>query len=151
MPSMFGLNVQIAGRSGGLIFIVINGRGNKDTKNGCLCASCTQRRNGERLSIKRVLTSKGYVLLRVPRDSFFYPMANQHGKAYEHRLVMAQHLCRCLLPWEVIHHKNGIKDDNRLENLQLLKERWHLVDPIVKGYIQRLENKVRRLEKSLAS
>lgn len=91
---------------------------------------------------------QGYIMLTIQADDFFYQMAKKYkegqgGHILEHRLVMAKQLKRCLLPWEVVHHKNGIKDDNRIENLQLLPDkRFHLVDMNAKKQLQKLETKV---------
>lgn len=46
--------------------------------------------------------------------------------AYEHRVLMERHLGRQLLPSEDVHHINGIKNDNRLENLQVMPHVDHL-------------------------
>jgi len=66
----------------------------------------------------------GYILIWMPE----HPNSKVgRGKSYiyEHRLVMSQHLCRPLKSYEFVHHKNGIKSDNRIENLELLTHNVH--------------------------
>jgi len=81
----------------------------------------------------RTRTGDGYIFVWIPPDDFFYPMANKYNYILEHRLVMAKHLNRCLQSWEIVHHKNGVKDDNRLENLELTTSGSHIIDHN-KGY-----------------
>jgi hypothetical protein len=57
----------------------------------------------------------GYVMVRVPG----HPRARTSVYVFEHILVAEQLLGRYLLPGESIHHRNGVRDDNRPENLEL--------------------------------
>lgn len=68
-------------------------------------------------SAQRYVTPAGYVQVFCPNNEYETPSAS--GYVSEHRLVMAQHLGRRLLSTEVVHHINEIRDDNRIENLQL--------------------------------
>jgi hypothetical protein len=65
----------------------------------------------------RVIDSRGYVLVKISE----HPNCNCRGYVREHRVVLELFLKRYLLNTETPHHINGIKDDNRLENLILFK------------------------------
>jgi len=74
----------------------------------------------------RSIDAHGYIRILIDADSPYYPMAHKAKNRRrtrditEHRLIMAQYLGRCLYPWEVVHHINGNKTDNRIENLRLM-------------------------------
>lgn len=61
----------------------------------------------------------GYVLVSVDPNDPLAAMRNRSGYVAEHRLVMARALGRPLSSNETVHHLNGDRKDNRLENLQL--------------------------------
>ncbi len=95
----------------------------------------------------RTQLKSGYILVSVSPDDFFYPMVSKGGQVLEHRLVMAKHLQRCLLPWEIVHHKNSVKNDNHLENLKLFTtQTFHSADIQLKRRTKLLEKRVTLLE-----
>lgn len=61
------------------------------------------------------LDSRGYRIIHRPE----HPNSNSKGLVREHTFVMAEHLGRPLEPHENVHHLNGDRADNRLENLEL--------------------------------
>lgn len=61
--------------------------------------------------------AQGYWYVTCPDE--FSEMANARNRVMEHRLVMARHLGRPLRQFENVHHLNGDRGDNAIENLEL--------------------------------
>jgi len=72
----------------------------------------------------RTVTSHGYVLVKRPD----HPDADSRGYVYEHRLVAEEKLGRRLDSDEHVHHKNGDKQDNSPENIEVYHETEHRVE-----------------------
>ncbi len=93
--------------------------------------NCNYKENGS----KRY-TLKGYVIIKI--NGLFIQ---------EHRYVMEKFLGRKLQKNEVVHHINGIKDDNRIDNLLVMRKKYH--DRDGKNYIEILQERIRFLESKL--
>ena len=128
------------------------------------CAKCApSRMRGARLSFRgfnnpawkggRILLKTGYIRVRLMPEDPMWAMGNHNkgadksGYVLEHRLVMAQHLGRCLKSWEVVHHINGDRTDNRIENLELLPSRQeHMGLNILQEENKELRERIAKLE-----
>lgn len=97
----------------------------------------------------KIRKANGYVYEGVYPTDFFFKMADVSGYVAEHRLVMAKHLRRNLHLWETVHHKNGVRDDNRIENLELLGNDRHNQITRLSTRIKYLEQRVNLLEGEL--
>jgi len=64
------------------------------------------------------ISGAGYIYVLSPG----HPEATLGGYVMEHRLVMEKSLGRFLTAIEVVHHKNSVRDDNRIENLELFPD-----------------------------
>jgi len=95
----------------------------------------------------RLKMKEGYIKVHINKHNPYYKMADRSGHILEHRLIMAQHLGKCLESWEIIHHKNRKRDDNRIENLELLSSQGdHLSILLLQREVKKLRERVTLLE-----
>lgn len=128
-----------------------------------LCRDCSNSRRSKQGNYRwqggRYKDQMGYMHIKLYKDDEFYKMASSRGDILEHRLVVAKALNRCLLPWEIVHHKGGFaRHDNRYpETLELLPTQsehqvsiqfTRLYNKLLKR-IRYLEDEVQRLKSLL--
>jgi hypothetical protein len=66
--------------------------------------------------------SNGYIEVYMPN----HPNANVRNCVYEHQLVMENHIGRYIKEGEVVHHIDGNKTNNKIENLMLMTKNDHI-------------------------
>lgn len=120
---------------------LVNGCSNPATARGlCSAHRARRRKHGDvmaHLPVKHVegagSISHGYRMVPVPKELRWLVYNNR--SAPEHRFVMAQMLGRPLTSSESVHHRNGNRTDNRVENLEL----WSRYQPSGQRVSDKLE------------
>lgn len=77
------------------------------------------RKRGAKYQGKKNINQHGYVIIRLPSDDPDHHMGSKVGNIFEHRYVMAKHLGRWLEKHETVHHIDGNRKNNTIENLQI--------------------------------
>jgi hypothetical protein len=84
---------------------------------------CTTQHQVETPPYTKKQVSSGYMAIFVPSNDPFVKLSKTSSKygawMLEHRYVMSKHVNRVLQSDESVHHKNGIRNDNCIENLEL--------------------------------
>ena len=120
------------------------------------CRKCGIK-NGKQQPSQFGEKSKGWKGGRIKRNGYIQIWCNDHPRATRKNPHVSEHI----LVWEkannkllpngwVVHHLNGIKDDNRIENLVALSRRSHFrVIPEYRRRIRELEGKIWKLENDI--
>lgn len=110
-----------------------------------------------RIPSKTRPTNHGYTLINLGPESPYYPMVSLskrrkgwRGSCTTHRYVMAVHLGRPLESWEVVHHINHDKSDNRIENLELIQSTVvHNAETVTHKEMMKMKKRIEELEAQL--
>lgn len=86
-----------------------------------VCSKHYQRIKCGLPDITEWVNDNGYVCEYIPN----HIQANKDGRVVQHRRIMSDHMGRRLESWETVHHKDGDKLNNTLENLEL----WAKIHP----------------------
>lgn len=91
------------------------------------CSSCSYKNKRNRPSRKWV-NAHGYEVTRLSREHPYFRMGQEFvncSRVSVHRLVMAEHLGRLLTSDEIVHHIDGNRLNNNIENLELFTNAEH--------------------------
>lgn len=73
-----------------------------------------------------IIRTGPYLFQAAPNHPYARKVAGKKGYVLQHRLVMEKKLGRFLKPFEKVHHRNAIKSDNRIRNLEVVVGNPHL-------------------------